>query len=123
MARFTSIGMGRKTFVASAAEDRQTGETTADSKRTEQAEAGPSNPKPKSKARRGKKRTRDGAAKDKSTVEGFGAEKTLVEQLDKPAGGASKTQGWTRDRDVASKLQMMLAFEDPQFADGQNGPS
>ena len=50
MTRFTSIGMGRKTFVASAAEEAQKPAAT------EEAVAGPSKEK---KDKKGKKRTRD----------------------------------------------------------------
>lgn len=77
MARFTSIGMGRKTFVASAAEDRQASDKPADG-----PEAGPSKPKKEGGGGKDKKRGR----KDE------GGE----------GGGEGDKAGWGRDSDVAS---------------------
>lgn len=81
MTRFTSIGMGRKTFVASAAEEgKGKGQTP---EMPEEPTAGPSNQTPKNKSTKDKKRPRD-AERD---------------QGDKP-----KREGWSRDNDLASKL-------------------
>lgn len=106
MARFTSIGMGKKTFVASSAEDRQTGEKQRSSRPDETADAGPSNAQPKtkskSKPRRGKKRTRDGTAKEKTEGEQSNGEKLAASE----EGGHTepKSKAWGRDEAAASEF-------------------
>ena len=80
MARFTSIGMGRKSFVASTAEEGQSKGQT--SEKPEEPTAGPSNLTSKVKGSKEKKRPRD---------------------ADRGQDKKPKREGWSRDDDLASK--------------------
>jgi hypothetical protein len=114
MARFTSIGMGKKTFVASAAEDRQSGGKQDVGRPESAAEAGPSTSqsKPKSKPRRGKKRTRDG--KDKAKIEGEGGDMPSASVKEDDRTAEPKVQGWGRDKDAASQC-LLRTYEHPGY--------
>lgn len=95
MTRVTSIGLPRKSFVASAAEDAQAATAKAGPS-TRAAGAGSPPPAKKGKKRRGQ--PRDGKRK-REGGEGGAGERNVPSSV---GGGASSSKGWGRDPELAS---------------------
>lgn len=93
MARFTSIGMPRKTFVASAAEDSTPAEVI---------EAGPSSPVKAEEGRKKRKRSKGGKGDGDGSAPLRDAGGGPHNSDEAVQGGSTKS--WGRDENIASKL-------------------
>ncbi|WWD16097.1 hypothetical protein CI109_100522 [Kwoniella shandongensis] len=109
MARFTSIGLSRKKFVASAAEEAQARTTT---------EAGPSSPPPTTGAKQGgqggaaeqKKKKRRGRDRIKDET---GKRVAIGEKKGNDAGKRPRVEGaWGRDEGVAKRARLSVQHAD-----------